>query len=497
MAGKPRSETAEGWQDRHPEVALLLKMSVLLAAIIEIKSACGPTFKHILWALPGFYLLVLFLKLLTSDRGVFNVMREHVSVLDVPTLDDTDRAKGFPLCTCAIIGLNVLIFYFFITPGNEAYIENNLLFVPMKPNWANIPASLFSSMFLHADTLHLWGNMLFLWAFGSAVERRVGPGVFACLYVLGDLGGNLASFTAYDIFGGTTVHSLGASGAISGIMGVYLVRCYFKTMAFPIPLLGFLPGLSPVNFKVKMNSFIVIGFFFAQDLGRGMAQLEGLANTNIGHWSHLGGMAAGVLAAMLLGLQRQAVEERHMDIGTLAWDGNFTDTRKWRPGLDFAEAEKSLHIVLAKNHNNTEALIYLARVKKVLGKQARSRDLYNRAVTRLVQERDPLAVDIFREYNRAHGYRLELDSKVLYSLAGMMQLRGFLELAEAMYRRVAENTAMPVIIREKALASSVSILQSMGHAGAAGTLAGRFVRMFPASHRCGLMQHLAGSAHAA
>lgn len=150
------------------------------------------------------------------------------------------------------------------------------------------PGQPFSSMFLHASNGHLWGNMMFLWAIGSVVERRIGPKRFSILYLVTGLFGSIAYVLVEFFANGTAGHALGASGAISGIMGIFAVRCYFKSMVFPLPILGIFSLIFPVSLKVRLNLLVIIGLFFLADLSGGIEQAAGTSSSMTGHWAHLG-----------------------------------------------------------------------------------------------------------------------------------------------------------------------------------------------------------------
>ena len=137
-----------------------------------------------------------------------------------PIGDDNSARRSFPLVTYALIALNVL-FFFVELRGGDAFVGT----------WALVPSrlfadpvggavTLFTSMFMHAGWVHLGGNMLYLWIFGDNVEDRFGHLTFTLFYLLCGLAATFAQL-AFSV--GSNVPNLGASGAIAGVLGAYIL----------------------------------------------------------------------------------------------------------------------------------------------------------------------------------------------------------------------------------------------------------------------------------
>src|SRR4030043_440026 len=138
----------------------------------------------------------------------------------LPIGDDDSARRTVPLVTYGLIALNVLFFIVELT-GGDAFIGK----------WAFVPSrfladpfgdflTLFTSMFMHAGGLHLGGNMLYLWIFGDNVEDRFGHIAFTIFYLLCGLAATFAQL-AFSL--GSDVPNLGASGAIAGVLGAYIL----------------------------------------------------------------------------------------------------------------------------------------------------------------------------------------------------------------------------------------------------------------------------------
>jgi hypothetical protein len=138
-------------------------------------------------------------------------------------------------------------------------------------------------------------------------------------------------------------HILGASGSIAGIMRVFAVRCYFKSMVFPLPILGIFSLIFPISFKVRLNSLVIIGLFFFMDLSGGIGQITGQNVSNVGHWAHIGGTLAGIGLAFFLKLGEGAIEERHL-----------RSVQGCRLQCRLRAGEHSLRIALERNPENAE-----------------------------------------------------------------------------------------------------------------------------------------------
>src|SRR6266704_6611492 len=204
-----------------------------------------------------------------------------------PVGDDNSDRKIFPLVTYALIALNVL-FFFVEVSGGEAFVMR-WAFVPRRfvaDPFADAP-TLFSSMFMHAGWVHLGGNMLYLWIFGDNVEDRFGHIRFLIFYLLCGLAATGAQlFFSLE----SSVPNLGASGAIAGVLGAYVLM-------FPRGrvLVLLYTGISEVP------ALIVIGLWFALQLFSGVGSLASADRTGggVAYMAHIGGFVAGLVLGIL------------------------------------------------------------------------------------------------------------------------------------------------------------------------------------------------------
>ena len=342
-----------------------------------------------------------------------------------------------------------------------------LAFPPSEPNPVAMTVSLLTSMFVHADVGHLWGNMLFLWGVGTVLERRIGRERFLSFYILTGILSSMISALIYEMVLGRCLPGVGASGAISGIMGVVAVRCCFTRMVLPIPVFGLLP----VNIKIRMSSLVLMGLFFFRELDRGVDQLSSVTVTRVNHWAHLAGMVAGMIAALLFRLGDEAVEEKRIATGILSLE----------EGIGLAEGEESLRAAVAANPQNLEAKLALARMRsrhrnERSGEAAR---LYQDVMAQTITTDPELAVTAFLEF--LHKYQRPVEPPLQLRLS--LVLYGLRDLGAAArgLQFLVDSDATPPDIREKALYRCARILDEMGLEELARDYDRHFAALFPRS----------------
>ncbi len=204
-----------------------------------------------------------------------------------PIGDDNSARRTVPMVTYALIALNVLFFFFELTAGDEFIIQ--WAFVPSRflANPAGDFLTLFTSMFMHAGWLHLGGNMLYLWIFGDNVEDRFGHLKFAIFYLLCGLAATFAQL-AFSL--SSNIPNLGASGAIAGVLGAYI-------LLFPQGKVSVLQGQR----VIQVPALIVIGLWIVLQLFSGVGSIANTADTGgVAYMAHIGGFIAGFVLTFLL-----------------------------------------------------------------------------------------------------------------------------------------------------------------------------------------------------
>jgi membrane associated rhomboid family serine protease len=199
--------------------------------------------------------------------------------------DDTGR-RTLPVVTYALIAVNVLVFLAELS-GGDAFIQQWSV-VPRRllANPAADFPTVFTSMFMHAGWLHLLGNMLYLWIFGDNVEDNFGHVKFLIFYLLC---GIAATFAQIMFTSGSSVPNLGASGAIAGVLGAYLVM-------FPRGQVKVMMGRG----VIPMPALVVIGFWIVLQLISGVGSIAQSAETGgVAYMAHIGGFVAGLVLTFL------------------------------------------------------------------------------------------------------------------------------------------------------------------------------------------------------
>ena len=253
-----------------------------------------------------------------SDDGLLAVLGKFVRPVPAGMIYGSDlKRAGTPVVTISLISINTILFLF--TPE---WVADQLCFLPYSD--LSVPHVLLTTVtcaFFHADFGHLFGNMVFLWAFGATLESRLGAGCYVAAYFVCDIISSLIclnliiiEMTIYDVpLRLHNFHSVGASGAIAGLMGLFVIRCYFARLSFSLPIL-FNPILSV---PVRINGILLIGFFFAKDLA-GSAEQMADATVMIDYWAHVGGFLGGIALALAFRLQDEgAGEAREVKAGRL------------------------------------------------------------------------------------------------------------------------------------------------------------------------------------
>jgi membrane associated rhomboid family serine protease len=229
-----------------------------------------------------------------------------------PIGDQNEPGRGLPFVTLTLIGLNVLVFVFLQGFGADTPFTLGWSAIPFevvngvdltRPSLIEIGGeeflleqargpspiqlTLLTSMFMHAGLLHIAGNMLFLWIFGDNVEHRAGPVIFLAVYLATGVIGSLAQiFSNVD----SVIPTLGASGAISGVLGAYIVL-------FPrnrVTVLLF-------RFPAQVPAIVAIGIWIVFQLISGFgATVDESGGGGVAYLAHIGGFAAGLAAGFLL-----------------------------------------------------------------------------------------------------------------------------------------------------------------------------------------------------
>jgi len=210
-------------------------------------------------------------------------------------LRDTQPSNSTPFVTVALIAVNVLLFLYQVSLN--PYELNDLIsgygIVPERLQ----PATVVTSMFLHGGWLHIIGNMWFLWIYGDNIEDVLGHGKYLVFYLLCGLA---AGITHIVLNPDSRVPTIGASGAIAGVMGAYLVKFPHSRVVTLVPIFIFLTVM-------EIPAAFMLLYWFAIQIfsGVGSVGYSNVSSGGVAWFAHVGGFVGGVLLVYVLGTHRR------------------------------------------------------------------------------------------------------------------------------------------------------------------------------------------------
>jgi len=202
-------------------------------------------------------------------------------------LRDYNPTRRRPLLTWGLIAINLAVYFFLSqnTVMNQEAIQRYAL-IPADISAGRHLDTLITSMFLHANLLHVGGNMLFLWIFGNNVEDQLGEIKYLALYFASGIAGSLLQVYLNP---SSPIPNLGASGAISGVLAAYVL--YF-------PGARVLTYIAPI-FLVTIRAFVFIGYWILLQAFQAFLNI-GVTGGGVAFFAHVGGFAMGFVLAFLL-----------------------------------------------------------------------------------------------------------------------------------------------------------------------------------------------------
>lgn len=204
-------------------------------------------------------------------------------------LYDTVRSRKFPLINLILIVANILVFFY------EQQLSSSAL-ERFVFTWGLIPARLttelaaawitiFTAMFLHGSWIHVLSNMWFLYIFGDNIEARLGGARYLLFYLLS---GVAAAFLQTYVQPTSQVPAIGASGAIAGVLGAYLISFPRSRIASLVPILF-------IFTIVEIPAVIFLIFWFLIQIYSGVFMMQGANASGVAWWAHIGGFVFGVI----------------------------------------------------------------------------------------------------------------------------------------------------------------------------------------------------------
>ena len=217
--------------------------------------------------------------------------------MGIPLRDISRRPVHRPVVTVLIIAINVVVFLLELV-GGEPFVQQ----------WSVVPAdivsgqhwiTLLTAMFMHGGWMHIGGNMVFLWAFGPAIEDAMGPFRYLSFYLLGGLA---ASFAQVAVAPASTVPNLGASGAIAAVMGGFLIT-YPRDQIRTLLILGWF-----IRVTVLPAALLIGIWFLIQVFSQVGAVASNVQSGGVAYMAHVGGVIFGAVTARLFENPRRLAE---------------------------------------------------------------------------------------------------------------------------------------------------------------------------------------------
>ncbi len=381
----------------------------------------------------------------------------------IPVGTNVEVAR-MPKATLTIIAVNCAFFLLeALTPDEHLRgVAETFAYSPANLN----PLSLIMSLFLHADFFHLFGNMLYLWIFGGPVEDRIGPRLFTYYY----FGAGLWSTALWGVLEaivhpGKPGYALGASGAISGIMALFLYRCYYGKIKMSLPILPTWLFAPWARFSIPAAPLLI--YWFLRDVVGGISSYGARGGT--AYWGHVGGFLFGLAVGRIRrygheGRVEQVRAKLQQKIETgFGWKDNQAEA-ELRELLELAPRDPEVHHQLARYYGET-------------GKPKESLEHYQQTIALLFSSDPPAAAyalleayDAFRKPLAVH-----LHLKAAEALAG----KRFLEDA---CRALAP--ALPVaegILAERAHLLQVRLCRALAREDEAAAALRQFAERHPRS----------------
>lgn len=372
------------------------------------------------------------------------------------------RLKHLPWTTLSLLGINwgIFIFYQRFDYKLNFWISRTFLTIPGEL----IPWQLITSSFFHADFLHILYNSLYLLVFGPFVEERTGWKDYLFLYFLTATASDLIQNTMVGIFMRETlfIPSLGASGAISGLMGIYLFRCYYSKIKLMIDLI--------IPIKFKLPAYIILPLWFLQDFIGGVKSITGI-HQNIAFWAHVGGFAAGFGASRYLQYGKEARKEKLEFIA----ETSLPKYGGYGKGIEAAET------LLQEDPNHPELNLELARTLSRWRPTQEGKEHYEKAIRLFLKIDSEKASEIFTEY--WGQYLSLLDPPTQLRLSLLLEKKNPNLAAITLQSLIEKESSGDIFIEEAYLHLARIYRRELGQNELARAIYEKFLHQFPTSQK--------------
>jgi membrane associated rhomboid family serine protease len=297
------------------------------------------------------------------------------------------------------------------------------------------PVAALTAAFLHFGYLHIIGNLVYMLLFGWYLEDRLGPALYAAVFLGSAFVGNLAQgWYNYNVLEIPPVGIIGASGAVSGVMGAFMVRLYVARVRIAywvfMPLQGYTRGG-----RVEVPVVFALALWVLLQVSRGLVQLEG-ASSNVAYVTHIAGFGFGIALMLVSGAWKAGRVEAHR-----------IKSRRCLLRGDSYGAQDELSHYVALRPDDGEAHADLARVLVQTGDDVGAQANYLKACEMLMRSnRRGLAEDVFQEAVRGYpGFSLSAEPQLdmAFGLERDLKPEAALNAYEGFYRRFPAHAEAP------------------------------------------------------
>jgi membrane associated rhomboid family serine protease len=214
-------------------------------------------------------------------------------------LYDTARSRTFPLVNLTLIIANILAFIYELQMSSNGLNNFIVTWGLIPARFANDPTNnwntIYSSMFLHGGWFHIINNMWVLFIFGDNVEARMGKIKYLLFYLLS---GTAAGLLQTYVLPSSQVPMIGASGAVAGVLGAYLIFFPRSRVASLVPIFF-------IFTIIEIPAFLYLIFWFVSQLYSGWLSFQGVGGSGIAWWAHIGGFTFGLIMSFFFANRRR------------------------------------------------------------------------------------------------------------------------------------------------------------------------------------------------
>jgi membrane associated rhomboid family serine protease/tetratricopeptide (TPR) repeat protein len=365
--------------------------------------------------------------------------------------------KKFPIVTATIIYINFIVFpleLYLLSGGRDKIF--------LFGTGALSPIGLITSIFLHSSISHIVFNMLYLWVFGPPVEERVGKKLFLYYYLGAGIAAKLLTLLIDLVIDPSSEStSLGASGAISGIMALYIYRCYYSKIEMSI-----IPTYFPVSIKIPALPFVY--FWFIKNLFYAFSTIN--EDHSVNYWAHVGGFVFGLIVSRI---------KRYGNAGSIEYYNDKVNKELvLKGGWKNFQEEESLLKLAEISKSNPDILVQVAQYYHEKGNKTKASSYYKDAIRNLNLTNPLFGAFTILEHYDALGFPVSLDAHI--KAATLLAKLNYMEDAhKAISVIISEATGGK--LAEQAHILHIKICQEMGNEEYVIQGMERFKQLFPLS----------------